>query len=113
MTEKLEQFRAAAKGLGTGRGRKFPEALIALGAEYTRGRREAGGSWQEIAAELGVVTPTVQRWAKATPSAVEAFHAVTLAEPLTRGRYVAVLPGGIRVEGLALEELVALTKALS
>ncbi len=113
MREKLEQFRAAAKDVRNGRGRKFPKALMTLGAEYARARRDTGGSWQEIAGELGVVIPTVQRWAQGRPPGFEGFHAVTLAERSPRGHCVAVLPGGIRVEGLAIEELVALARALS
>jgi hypothetical protein len=112
MDARLEQFRNEAERVGPGRGRKFPRSLMTLGADYARGRRDAGASWQVIAREMGIVAPTVQRWAKRA-GAVPAFHRVALAERVPRGTYAAVLPGGLRIEGLELDAIVVLAKALS
>lgn len=87
--------------------------MIALGAEYVREQREAGESWESIARELGIVTPTAQRWAKLPSSSTATFHAVAIVEPSARAGFAAVLPGGLRIEGLGLGDVIALAKALS
>jgi hypothetical protein len=113
MTERLERFRAEAERIGEGRGRKFPRELIALGAEYAREQREAGASWERIAKDMRVAVPTVQRWARLSPVSAASFHAVAVVEQPMRAGYSAVLPGGLRIEGLELNAVVALAKALS
>ena len=115
MDEVLRQFREAAQRAGAGAGRKFPAEIKELGARYARSRRQAGASWQEIAKELGVVVPTVLRWAKRPDgNAVGgSFHQVSIVEPKPRGTYAAVFPAGLRIEGLELEAVIALARALS
>ena len=114
MDEALERFRAESAQAGTGRGRKFPKHVQSLGAEYARTRRAAGESWQTIAEAMGIVSPTVKRWVEDQELAsAKPFHRVAVMEPSRRPSYAAVLPGGLRVEGLELDAIIALARALS
>ena len=112
MDEKLKAFQEAAGGVGRGAGRKFTRAAIGLGGEYARARRSEKASWPAIAGELGVGEATAQRWASRAVRA-EGFHRVTVVDEPVRAAFTAVLPGGVRVEGLDLATLIALAKALS
>ena len=114
MDNRLEQFRTEAAKLGSvRRGRKFSTEMIALGAVYATGRRAQDASWQAIAQELDVAVPTVQRWAESSTADSPVFHRVSVVEPAAAERYAAVLPGGLRIEGLSLEAVVSLARSLS
>jgi hypothetical protein len=100
--------------VGSGRGRKFPAEVIARGADYARGRRKAGAAWEVIAKELGVVSPTVQRWAREGKEATTTgFHSVAVRDAGPRGSFSVVFTNGVRIEGLDFGAVVALAKALS
>jgi hypothetical protein len=114
MDVRLEQFRLeAAKLGGARRGRKFPKELISLGAAYASSRRAEGIAWQSIAQELDVTVPTLQRWLERAPDVTPAFHRVALVESRSSERFTAVLPGGLRIEGLSLDAVVSLARSLS
>jgi hypothetical protein len=96
---------------------------------YTRRRKAQGGSRVTIARELGVSAMTVGRWVamamKATPARkvrrkpkpAPELRRVHVAEvpPASRGSRGAVVvttAHGLRVDGLALEEVIAILRAL-
>lgn len=113
MKAMLERFRTESAKAGEKRaGRKFSRDVQAIGAEYARARRADKQGWKAIADELGVAVPTLQRWVERNESA-PGFRTVQVVESRPRGSYVAVLAGGLRVEGLELEAVVALARALS
>jgi hypothetical protein len=98
-----------------------PEALKAEALECLRGRRAQGATAEQVAAELGVSPKLLERWAASPP--VQAlqrvpagFHAVeVVAEPAVApqsGGLVVYGPGGIRVEGLQLEQVEHLLRRL-
>jgi len=112
MEEMLKAFQEVAGGVGSGAGRKFGREAIASGGEYARARRAEKASWQAIADELGVGLVTAKRWAT-REATTQAFHRVSVIDESERVGFTAVLPGGVRVEGLDITNLVALAKALS
>jgi hypothetical protein len=114
MDSRLEQFRAGAAMLGAARrGRKFTKELIALGAAHVAVRRAQNAAWHTIAEELDVSVPTVQRWSEQPASVAPGFRSVSVVENQSSERYAAVLPGGLRLEGLSLEAVVALARRLA
>jgi hypothetical protein len=109
----LAKFREMAANAGPARrGRKFPAEAMAIGGAYARSRREAGATWLEVGAELGVVVATAKRWAARPTALASGFHRVAVVESVPQGRYTAQV-GALRVEGLELEAIVALARALS
>lgn len=77
--------------------------------EFARARRAEGASWQEIAGELGMRFDTVRRWCVRAPT-MRAVEVVAEA-PRTTGAAV-VSPSGHRIEGLTLDEAIAVIRAL-
>ena len=113
MDEKLERFKAGAAQVGPAkRGRKFPQELKTLGATYAAERRGSGCTWQTIASDLGVGVLTVRRWCEERPQDSARFERVAVVDDHRRETYSASI-GGLRIEGLSFESIVALARALS
>lgn len=113
MDKKLEEFRRCVAELGPRRtGRRFSSELMALAREYSLFRRGEGASWQRIADELGISMLTIRKWSDGNADASCVFRRVRVEES-RRASGFAVTLGSLRVEGLSLDELVTLTKALS
>ena len=114
MDSRVEQFRMEAAKLGAvRRGRKFSKEMIELAAGYAASRRGEGAAWQLIADELDVAAPTIQRWVEKPIGPSSGFHSVAVVENRSTERYAAVLGSGLRIEGLSLEAVVSLARALS
>lgn len=94
---------------------------------FAEQRRRAGASWKAIATELGACFETVRRWCGGgTLGAAAGAHAERVARQLRRVEVVAepivnvraripiavVTPNGLRIEGVGVDEVVALVRAL-
>lgn len=105
-------LRQALARAAEGRGRpRYPEALRQRVVAHVRDRRARGASLRQLADELGVAAPTLVRWAEPRP----AFRPV-LVEPTPQaapGHLVMHGPGGLRVEGLTLEQAAELLRRLA
>lgn len=105
-------LRQALARAAEGRGRpRYPEALRQRVVTHVRDRRARGASLRQLADELGLAVPTLVRWGGPPP----AFRPV-LVEPAPRaapGHLVVHGPGGLRVEGLTLDEAVELVRRLA
>lgn len=123
---KLKEELEARRELGT-RGR-FTDALRQRVLEYLRARQQQGGTQEEVARELGMSSWTLSRWsgqarraetgeAASAPGAQRpaAFRAVEVKSAATgrTGALVLHAPGGVKVEGLGLADVVALLRGLS
>lgn len=108
MRDQVEQFRRESKraGLGT-TGRRYPEELRELAVEAWRLGAADGLTRREVAEELGVGDPTLERWV--TKSGRHGARAAELCEVVVAspvgGPVALVTPGGYRVEGLSLADL--------
>ena len=100
----------AISQVGVGPGRRVPPELKAHVSSYAKGRRAQGTSYAAIGRELGLAEQTVQRWCAGTSR-----PAMVPVEVVAEGRsgIALVAPSGYRVEGLSLDELVSLLRALS
>ncbi len=96
-----------------GRGKLYAPAVQSAVVEFAERRRAEGGSWQQIAAELGMQFETVRRWCTKTPAAkvfksVEVVEEVRDEAPSLR----IVSPSGHRLEGLTLQDAISVLRAL-
>jgi len=119
LEEQLKQIRREIEKLGRpGRGKRYPAELRTAVTEYIVARREGGGTWYRIAADIGLSSTAVKRWHDMAREAEDAAGApafkpvrVTGVEHIDRG-VVVVCPGGYRVEGLSVGSAAALLRAL-
>ena len=93
------------------RGRIEGERAAALKADVAQ-MAAAGCSSSEIARSLGIHVHTVYRWRKEVPGGGFRRVHVTQPVPVQVGTVSLVTPGGYRVEGLSLEQVAMLLRAL-
>lgn len=119
--EWAEQFRqqVLARG-GVGPRARYTPEQRQQAVEYVRERQQQGASVEEVARQLGMSSWTLSRWSSAerrvkreperaglVPVEVKAERAVARA-----GGLVVHGPGGVRVEGLSVEDAVELLRGL-
>jgi hypothetical protein len=80
--------------------------------EFARERRDQGVTWRELSEELGLRVDTLMRWCGATRSAVRALVPVRVVPEAAPRTLRVASPAGFHVDGLTLEETVALLRAL-
>jgi len=115
MDERARRFRGRARAENRGRsGRalRYSEGLHKEAVRYARRRQSQGESVASSARALGVSVENLHRWMK--ESGESGFRTVTVAPESreSRGSVVLTTPQGFRVEGLSVEELAALIRAL-
>jgi hypothetical protein len=100
------------------RGKRFEPELRRRIVAFAERRRREGASWMAIATELGACFETVRRWCGGgTMPAARRLRRVEVVaepaiEPTARPPLVVVTPNGLRIEGVRLDEVVALVRAL-
>lgn len=107
MEELAQRFCRGAKGRG---GLRYSQELRRMAVEYAVAAEQGGRNRREIAEALGLPEVTLQRWRQAPPAAAE-IHEVKVVGAESSGP-VLVMPSGVRVEGMRLEELVRILVAL-
>jgi len=125
MDERLRELRRRLGGLrrsGRRRRREYPAELRVEVVSYSTARQEQGVSLARLAADLGLPYSTLCLWMKQERS-VRPFRQVVVGRsetesvPQEPGRDTATLtvvtPSGYRVEGLGVNELLALLRALA
>lgn len=103
----IQQRRRWSQGRG-GYGAKVRAAARELASEW----QGSGGSQRELAGRLGLNSETLARWCR-TPGAstVRVVDIVDdAAEPA--GTRMVLLPGGVRVEGMSIEDIAELARRL-
>lgn len=113
MDARVKRFREEASRQGVGRaGRRYPAQMRAMAVALAQERSEE--PLARVAADLGVSSPSLQRWleqgetARFRPVEVEPE---TVANSPGRG-LVLMTPRGYRVEGLEAETLSSLLRVL-
>ncbi|RKG47903.1 hypothetical protein D7X30_41255 [Corallococcus sp. AB011P] len=105
---------------------RFDEDFRARAVAYLRARQAEGGTQEEAAREMGLSSWTLSRWgrqggpvrrgrpARVSPeTSTAAFHAVAVKrEEEAEGVLVVHGPGGVRVEGLSVAQVVEVLKGL-
>ncbi len=120
LKERAEKLRAQAEAQsGRGVRWRFDDAYRAEVVAYMRARQEEGGTQEEAAKELGLSPWTLSRWSRQRKPAQQEgrssvpFHSVTVKrEDASASALVVHGPGGVRVEGLKLEQVAELLRGL-
>ena len=112
-TRHASSLRAALASHEPARGKRYEPLLKARIIGFARSRRAEGGSWVQIASEVGLAFETLRRWCVAAePSASRAMVPVqVVADPIDHTVSV-VSASGHRIEGLTLQEAVSVVRAL-
>ncbi|QRK05593.1 transposase [Archangium violaceum] len=122
MKEQAEKFRKVVleRG-GVGPRARYTTEQRQEALEYVRARQKQGASVEEAAKELGMSSWTLSRWGSAArragqqqPARAALVPVEVKAEraPVRGGGLVVHGPGGVRVEGLSLEDAVRLLRGL-
>lgn len=112
-SHELQRIRATIKTLPPGQGRRLTPELRARIGRYADRRSGEGASQSAIAREVGVSKPAVARAVASLRKALVPVRVV--AEPVVALRSQAIVraPGGLSIEGLDVEGIAALVRALS
>ena len=99
-----------------GVGRAYPKTLRQRVVACAQRAAAAGRPRADVADALGLSLATLVRWAQPVPPATPALRPVVVApEPAQAGAaggVAVVLPGGVRVEGLSVEQAAELCRRL-
>lgn len=114
------RLRRELKQRGRTRGKRFDPELRARMVAFAESRRRDGASWMAIATELGACFETVRRWCVAsTPTPALRLRPVevvsddvVVVEARGARTLTVISPGGLRIEGAGVDEVVALVRAL-
>jgi DNA invertase Pin-like site-specific DNA recombinase len=91
-----------------GRGRPIPARVRDVARAYVQRRRGEGASQETIARELGISQHTVSTWLRSRAREVSGALVpvrVDYAVPTPEAAIVVTTPRGLRIEGLAFDEL--------
>ena len=117
-THEVEALRRELRRRDGGRGRRFDPELRRRIVAFAGRRRGEGASWQAIATELGACFETVRRWCGG--GAIVPTRPLRRVEviveppeqPAPRSKLVIVTPNGLRIEGVGVDDVVALVREL-
>ena len=118
--DRSKQFREAAAIENRGRskaGWRYSSELKRLAIEHCRAERQAGSSWADLSAQLGVSALTLSRWLNAAPAA--GFRPVAVIEDQEPPRVaegnglIVTTPGGLRIEGLSWSQALEMARVFS
>jgi AraC-like DNA-binding protein len=111
-SKELRQIHRALEGLPTGRRRRIPDQVRRWISDYARRQMADGWARSAVAKELGVSDPTLTRLLRQQTS--PGLLPVRVMDELAdSGPVVVRLPGGLVVEGLDVQGLIALIRGLS
>lgn len=115
-THEARLLRQAMEAHDRGRGRRYDPALRARVAAFAEKRRAEGATWKAIAAELGATFETVRRWCRrrvaSTRTAALALRPVEVVAQPVASSLAVVARSGVRVEGVTLDDVIVLVRAL-
>jgi transposase len=100
----------------SGVGRGYPKPLRERVVVYAQRAVAAGRPRADVAEALGLAPVTLARWGRPRRAAAPGFRPVVVAAEPARaapaGGVAVVLPGGVRVEGLSVEQAAELCRRL-
>jgi transposase-like protein len=117
-THEGERLRRELRRRGGARGRRFDPELRQRIVAFAEQRRLDGASWAAIATELGACFETVRRWCGggSIPATRQLRRVEVVPEPVVevgaRPAMAVVAPNGIRIEGVRIDDVVSLVRAL-
>jgi hypothetical protein len=117
-THETESLRRDLRRHGRARGKRFDAELRRRIVAFAERRRREGASWMAIATELGACFETIRRWCGggSRAPARQLRRVEVVAEPIVevsaRAPLAVVTPNGLRIEGVGIDDVVALVRAL-
>jgi len=117
-TDRLRREIAAIQSRESFRTRRYPASLRRAVVAYLNEQRSIGRRPHRVAQELGLRQQTLAHWLRAATPAIRPVTIAPLLSAVPSPRppssaVVLVLAGGHRVEGLDVEQLVTLVRALA
>jgi transposase len=119
--EWVEEFRQQVRARGgVGPRTRYTPEQRQQAVEYVRERKQQGVSVEEVARQLGMSSWTLSRWSSATRrgeqeparAALVPVEVKTARGETRAGGLVVHGPGGVRVEGVSVEDAVRLLRGL-
>jgi len=95
------------------RRRRYPAKLRARISAWVATRRAKGAWWCDVARPLGVPAPTLKRWVESTLTTPIALRPVDVIDAPQPGTVTLVSPTGLRIEGVAIAEAIAILRGLA
>lgn len=111
--EARELNRSVARLGARGRGKRFPAVLRERIAAWACRRRERGDWWCDLAREVGVPAVTLKRWTVQRPHDVVTMRPVDVIDAPPIGTVTLVAPTGLRIEGVAIVDAIAILRGLA
>ena len=128
MDERVAEFRKLADTFGAGKGARpapYPERCRNLALDYAEEKLTDGASLGEISDELGVAAQTLSTWRdrfghEMRPVRISRHEPTDEEEPVsqtppsvsTASQPVVIMPSGARIEGLDVDGVIAVLRAL-
>ena len=116
----LPELKQRIEALPTNNGgrRQYTAAVKKAVLEYVEKHREAGGTLERACEDVGINKGTVLGWRPgARKSKKKQMRRAPKVQPVeivaSRQQPAVVLPGGARIEGLSIQQLAQLVKALA
>lgn len=76
-------------------------------------QREHGAWWSELSRAIGVPTATLKRWAASSSAASAVVLPVEVIDAPPIGTVTLVSPTGLRIEGVAIADAIAILQGLA
>jgi|SRR5271165_505023 len=95
-----------------GRGKRYDAELKSRVVAFAQAQRGEGRSWAQVATELGLRFETLRRWCVKGSSSPRAMRRVEIVADGAPRKLTVVSSSGLRIEGLTLEDAVALLRAV-
>lgn len=117
MRDEATRIRQAISGLGRGRTTRIPDPIRQMVSAHVKQRRAEGATWLELSEAMGLSPNGLKRIAREGKEPPRRRALVPVAvrpdrkERVDRG-FVLVVPNGLRIEGLDLDEAARLLRAL-
>jgi len=95
------------------RATRYPPLLRERISAWVAARRERGDWWHEIAKPLGIPEQTLSRWAEPRAADGTAMLPVDVIDAPPVGTVTLVSPTGLRIEGVAIVDAIAILRSLA
>ena len=94
-------------------GFRFSPELRARITAWVVAQREAGAWWCDVSQAIDVPVETLKRWAAPRAESVAAMLPVEIVDAPPSGTVTLVVPGGLRIEGVAIDAAIAILRSLA
>lgn len=109
----VRELRRRVERLRRDRGDRFPPLLRARITAWVMQRRGRGDWWCDLERDVGVPAETLKRWATPRPDASVAMLPVDVIDAPPVGTVTLVSPTGLRIEGVAIADAIAILQGLA